>query len=139
MAQTERSPSAPMSRETRLEHMARIINKRMLELNLTQADVCRRSGIGRDSMSRYAAGETIPGPLLLDRLARALEIQPQDLDPGVSPDRLLQRAEPQTETPPEFRQDPADAARWWVRMNQSVPAEVALGIMQLLQGHRRVS
>ena len=127
------SPFRMMTRDDRLSHMARTIHERMLKLGLTQADVCRRSGIGRDSMSRYAAGETIPGPLLLDRLARALEIEPRDLDPGVPPERLLFRPTSANDAALEFKQDPADPDRYWVRINQSLPADIAVEIMLLMQ------
>lgn len=134
-------PAARMDRQARLDHLQRSLHSRMLELGLSQADVCRLAGFGRDSMSRYTRGMTLPEPPILMSLARALQVDPTELDPGAVRERLRFAAPAVAAEPPtmEISQDPANPGRLFVRLNQSLPFETASKIMLLLQEARKGS
>lgn len=59
-----------------------LLNKAMNELDLTQADVCRLTGISKSSMSQYISGLHAPSPQKQMEIADAL---------GLAPDYFNQR------------------------------------------------
>lgn len=125
------------TRAARLAYLAQQLHERSLRKNLTQADICRLSNMGRDSMSRYFRGMTLPDPLSLAALARALDCKPQDLDPGANVDMLPRAANDGPMI--EARQDPADPSRMMLRIYRSVPISLAAKIMVLLEDERNAA
>jgi transcriptional regulator with XRE-family HTH domain len=124
-------------RSNRLRHVAKTLHVASLKTNMTQADICRATGMGRDSMSRYFRGMTLPDALSLQKLSRALNTLPRDIDPGAS--EVLVAASAETGTGPAFevRADPDDATRLFLRINQPVPFGLAAKIMVLIEEHQR--
>lgn len=112
-----------MPPEIRKAKFQQAVRDRLLELGLTQADLSRLTGIGRDSISVYCRGRSIAGPRHLDAIARALKCQPGDLLPGA-----------------EQRDKPADAAqalqvtmsspgRYWIKLNREVSQDTMMKVM----------
>lgn len=112
-----------MPPEIRKARFQQAVRDRLLELGLTQADLSRLTGIGRDSISVYCRGRSIAGPRHLDAIARALKCQPGDLLPGA-----------------EQRDKPADAAqalqvtmsspgRYWIKLNREVSQDTMMKVM----------
>ena len=52
------------------------IKQRLLELNMCQADLCRRTGINRATMSQYISGKYYPTQKRLEDIANALSTTP---------------------------------------------------------------
>lgn len=52
-----------------------LLNKAMDELKLSQADVCRLTGIGKSSMSQYLSGCNVPTPQRRIEIAEALGLE----------------------------------------------------------------
>lgn len=79
----------------------------------------------RDNISHYVRGLTLPGPVRLAALAKALGCKPVDLLPVKSSETIDAKAPPLD-------------ARWlgdgtvWLRVNQAVQQDVALKILGLL-------
>jgi transcriptional regulator with XRE-family HTH domain len=124
-------------RFNRLRHIAKALHVASLKLNMTQADICRATGMGRDSMSRYFRGMTMPDALSLQKLSRALNTLPRDIDPGASEGLVAASAETGTGPAFEAKADPDDATRLFLRINQSVPFGLAAKIMVLIEEHQR--
>lgn len=124
-----KSPSR-WTREARLSHMAERLNRLSIEKNLSQADLSRITKLGRDSMSRYFRGMTIPDTLSLVALARALGTEPRELDPGATAATLPSM----TEIAPamSIREDPAAPGWSFVQINRRMPSALAARIMGLI-------
>ncbi len=84
---------------------------------------------GRDSISLYIRGRSLPGPLQLKALCAALDAKPEDLLPtrGVS---IAGEAIPALDV-----RDLSDG-NVWLRVNQAVPWSAAIKIMQLVKGEQ---
>jgi transcriptional regulator with XRE-family HTH domain len=82
---------------------------------------------GRDSISLYIRGKSLPGPLHLKALCTALGAKPEDLLPtrGVSA---------AGEAIPAFDVRDLSDGNVWLRINQAVPWPEAIKIMQLVKG-----
>jgi transcriptional regulator with XRE-family HTH domain len=118
------------TREARLAHMADRLNRLSIEKNMSQADLSRATKLGRDSMSRYFRGMTLPDTLSLVALARALGTEPRDLDPGATAATLPNM----TEIAPamSIREDPAAPGWSFVQINRRMPSSLAARIMVMI-------
>jgi transcriptional regulator with XRE-family HTH domain len=116
----------------------RVLQKRMVDKNWNQSDMAREAArfmpdktFQRDNISQYVRGLSLPGPVRLNALARALGCKPTDLLPVRSSETIDAVA------PPLDARDLGDGTVW-LRVNQAVPQSIALQIMQLLmQGSSR--
>lgn len=112
---------------------ARRLQHKMAEKGWTQSEMARQAEyhlprgqkFGRDNISGYVRGLSLPGPVMLGALCQALGCQPQDL--------LLAAPSVDTRNPPLEVKDAGDG-RAWVRINQAVDWQIALKIMELLKG-----
>lgn len=115
----------------------RALQKRITDKNWNQSDMAREAAkfmpnkkFPRDNISQYIRGLTLPGPVRLKALARALNCKPEELLPVRSTETI------------DAKSPPLDA-RWlgdgnvWLRVNQAVPEAVALDVLKLLRadGH----
>jgi transcriptional regulator with XRE-family HTH domain len=112
--------------------LGRRISKAMVDRNMNQSDLAREAAkhmpnkkFGRYSTSLYIRGKQIPGPERLRALSRALNIKEVELLPnrGVSP--------AESRTPPLDMRLLEDG-NVWLRVNQSVPQDVAMKVLALL-------
>jgi transcriptional regulator with XRE-family HTH domain len=112
------------------------LQKAMMDKGFTGADLARRATgfmpggskgrdakIGRDQISHYIRGVSIPRAPQLKAMARAL---------GVTPESLLPQLPKAADRAPaaEFRQ--LDDGNIWVRINQALPWSIAIQIMGLV-------
>lgn len=71
----------------RRERLKKIVAKRIVQLlrekNMTQSDLARASGLGKDSISLYVRGKTLPGPRHIERIAHGFQMTPERLLPNV--------------------------------------------------------
>lgn len=110
----------------------RVLQKRMVDKNWNQSDLAREAAkhmkdkkFQRDNISQYVRGLTLPGPVRLAALAKALGCKPADLLPVRSTETI------DAKSPPLDARDLGDGTVW-LRVNQAVPQSIALQIMQLL-------
>jgi transcriptional regulator with XRE-family HTH domain len=110
---------------------ARRLQERMLShkpLPFSQADLARASHCGRDAVSTYVRGISMPGPKALKQLSDALGCQPEDLmPPGASNEN---------EAPAFQVRQMAGADRVWLTVNQPVSKDQAAAITAILMGVR---
>ena len=102
----------------------------MRERGWTQSELARRARIGRDNVSGYIRGKNLPGPAILNRLAAALSIGPEELIP-MSADTLPAGRRP---TGFSLRHLADDGNRVWLQVEQALPWDQAEAILQIL-GH----
>ena len=54
----------------------------MMANNLSQSDLARSAGVGRDSISQYVRGRSLPSPKTAAKIAKALKVDIQELYPA---------------------------------------------------------
>ena len=112
---------------TRAEFGKRLLSL-MLKKGWNQSELARKVGIGRDSISQYVRGRSIPSPANLDKLAGILGIEKDVLFPNY--DAQTNAIEAATL---EIKSIDSDAEHMWLRVNMKVPAEKALAVLQILK------
>jgi len=100
----------------------------MLNKGWNQSEMARRVGIGRDSISQYVRGRSIPSPANLDKLATILGIEKDVLFPNY--DAQTNAIEAATV---EIKSIDSDAEYMWLRVNMKVPAAKALEVLKILK------
>ncbi len=129
--------------ETAMDHAPRDAVRRefgkRLQQSMTakgwnQSELARRAAahmpdgkLGRDNVSSYVRGLSLPGPIILEALCRALGCVPTDLLPS--------RGVPSTSVsmPPLDVKDTGEG-KAWLRVNQAVEWDAAIKIMAILRG-----
>jgi transcriptional regulator with XRE-family HTH domain len=126
---------APIARQ----EFARRLHKLMRAKNWNQSDLARVAfgttedargytvARGRDSISSYLRGTTIPDPKNRDKLAKALGVSPEELLPNGLFDAMEQE-EPSL----EIKQVVGHPGQAWLRVNQLVTFDQALKIAGIL-------
>lgn len=114
---------------------ARRLQAAMIAKGMLQSDLARAAEIhlpkgkrfGRDSISLYIRAKSLPGPLYLRALCAALGTKPEDL----LPTRGIPAA---GDSAPTLDARDLGDGNTWLRINQAVPWEAAIKIMQLVKG-----
>ena len=121
-----------------IDHNQRILRKRefgdnlytfLMQKKMSQSDLSRASGMGRDSISQYVRGRSVPSPKNLQKLCDALDVEPDVLFPNY--DAQANAIEQATL---EIKSIEADTENFWLRINMKVPAMKALEVMKILKG-----
>ena len=119
---------------TKKEFGARL-REEILKRGWTQSDLARRASLflekemGRDSISVYCLGKSLPGGTHLYAIARALDMEPAELLPGVA--AFAARVTGGSEL--EVRALPGMPGRARLVIDQEVSFDQAVKIMQILQ------
>ena len=113
---------------TRQEFGKRLYNF-MMQKRMSQSDLSRASGMGRDSISQYVRGRSVPAPRNLAKLAEALNVEVDVLFPNYDA-----QANAREEATLEIKSIESDAENFWLRVNMKVPAAKALEVMKILKG-----
>lgn len=109
------------------QEFAKTLYKKMMDKGWTQSDLSRASNVGRDSISNYIRGKTIPSPQNLQKLADALSLDPVDLYPNFS-----LKASALDMPAVQTRILPSDPKFMYLEVNCKLPTEVALEIQALI-------
>jgi len=118
------------STEAVRREFSRRLRLALSEKGWNQSELARRASkfmadgkLGKDLISRYVKGETLPNPPSLNAICKALDKQPNDL---VSPrDRGLSL--------PDFEMRATREGRTFLRVNKECSLATAIEIVQLLQ------
>lgn len=117
------------SRQRAKEALARKIRQRLSELDMSPADLARKSGLSRDNISTYMRASSLPSQELLGMLAHGLDTKIEDL----MPTRVdLTYSDPDKPTL-EITAVPSQPGKAWLRVDQLVNVATATKIMELLQ------
>lgn len=104
------------------------VYKAMLEHGWNQSELARQADLPRDSISVYIRGRSLPTPLNLQKLSKALGMKPADLLPN-SVESAIDNDFPSI----EIRVSTSSPDMAWVRINRLMPFETASQIVSLLK------
>lgn len=111
----------------RKQEFGRRLYDQLLKQRLNQSDLARKSGLGRDSISQYVRGRSVPTPQNLEKMAEALGIEPDDLFPNYSAQAIA------IEDPTfQLRAVDGDSSQMWLTINQRVSTAKAMAVMAAL-------
>jgi len=100
----------------------------MLERNMSQSDLARSAGLGRDSISTYVRGRSVPTPSSLEKLAKALNVDAEELYPNYSAN-----AAAIDEPILQFKQVNDGSGMMWLTVNMKIEMDKAVQIMKILK------
>jgi transcriptional regulator with XRE-family HTH domain len=124
-AKKEETPMAP--KMLTKQEFGRRLYQLMIAKGWRQSDLARRADIQRDSVSTYVRGVTWPSQINLEKLAKALDVEPNDLLPNG-----FGMAVAQDEPDFELKVSPGDPTMAWLRINRMVPFDIAVEIAAIL-------
>lgn len=123
-----RDDAADAPREISREEFGRRVYRKMLAKGWSQAELGRQAGIHRESISGYIRGNHWPTPSALDRLSKALGVEPSVLLPNHVKTAILQ-----DEPSFEMRASSGDPTRMWVKLNRHMSMSAAVRIAAIVE------
>lgn len=117
------------ARQQAKQTLARKIRLRLLELNMTPAELARKAGLSRDNVSTYMRASSLPSTESLAMLARGLDMKPDDL----LPTRLDTTYSDPDKPTLEITATPSNPGKAWLHVEQLVSTATAMKIVELLQ------
>jgi transcriptional regulator with XRE-family HTH domain len=119
-------------RDLARQAQGRVINQKLQELGWTQADLCRATGLPRYTVSRAVRGENVLSEDVLDKIASALKIKPDD---------IVRKAERSTldDLPRGVHNTHMINGDIWLRVNGPVKPGVHLAIEALFYHDRPIT
>lgn len=119
--------SAPVPKRLTRQEFGQRLKNLMLEQEWNQSELARRAGVGRDSISTYIRGKTLPEPVTLQRLAKALGVTSEELLPNTMSSAAGE------DTPAfELRQSHDDPNRVWMRLDRAMSPKLAAKIIEMI-------
>lgn len=103
----------------------RRLHKAMIKKGWRQSDLARHSALGKDSISNYVNGRTVPTQQNIEKLAQVLGVAPNDLWPGYDGSMEGRR------NTMSVRVDPEDPAYAFVVIDSRLPVDLALKLFNL--------
>ena len=110
------------------QEFGRRLHAILLERGWNQSEMARKTGVGRDAISTYVRGRSLPEPGTLKKMADALSMDPAELLPNAV-ESAVDRDLPAL----EIREAIGHPGMAWLRVNRRVTTTQALRIMQILQ------
>lgn len=109
------------------QEFGRRVYKLMLEKGWRQSELARQADLPRDSISQYVRGKTFPTPLSLQKLAKALGVEPNVLLPNHAHGAIA-------EDDPEFemKASAGDPSKVWVKVNRLMSMKAAVEVAKIL-------
>lgn len=117
------------SRQRAKDALARKIRMRLSELDMSPADLARKSGLSRDNISTYMRASSLPSQEFLGMLAHGLDMKVDELMPNRAD---ITYSDPDKPTL-EITAVPSQPGKAWLRVDQLVNVATATKIMELLQ------
>jgi transcriptional regulator with XRE-family HTH domain len=121
-------PPEKRPRDTRKQDFADKLMALLAQRNMSQADLARATGLGKDSISTYCRGQNLPSPKARQALADAL---------GVAPGYFFQATVGETPEADgmmvDFRQVAGQPGRVWLKVNRSMSFATGAKIIALIE------
>lgn len=128
------TPAAAPVAQVKAE-FARRLQRLLVDRAWNQSELARRAALhmddgkfGRDNVSGYVRGLSLPGPIRLNALCKAFGVPADALLPGGTMPSVDRKA------PPPLDISDAGEGTAWLCVNQAVSWDKALKIMQILKG-----
>ena len=109
------------------QEFAKRLYETMVSKGWTQSELSRATDVGRDSISNYIRGISLPNPRNLKKLADGLGVEMSDLYPNFSMSAAGMDV-PSIQT----RALPGDTNFMYLEINCKLPTDVALEVQQLI-------
>lgn len=122
---TDADDGAP--RHLTRQEFARRLAKTILDRGWSQSDLARASGLGRDAISTYIRGRSLPGPTNLSKIANALSVGTDELLPNTT-----ENAVDNDQMGFEMRAAAGHPDKVWVRLNRMLTLRQALAVAHIL-------
>lgn len=101
---------------------SRRLRHRLMKKNMSQSDLARAIKAGRDSISTYARGRSLPGPRKMEAIAEALDTTVKQLLPELT--ELTDETTPPETTGNasgfEISEIPEEPGHAWLKVNRKV-------------------
>jgi transcriptional regulator with XRE-family HTH domain len=104
------------------------LQRLMFSKGWNQSELARRAELRRDAVSTYIRGAAFPTPTNLHKLARALEVDPEELLPN-----YVEQAVGDAHPSIDIKVSPQRPNEAWLKVDRRVSLETALAITQLLK------
>lgn len=114
-------------REVRRVGFAKNLSALILDANISQSDLARMTGLGRDSISGYVLGKSVPSPENAERIARALGVPLSKLQPATA------RVVMEPGKPFLHVETGGSSETAWLQINQRVSIRTALKIAEMIK------
>jgi transcriptional regulator with XRE-family HTH domain len=125
------SPTDPDLRPKHLtkQEFGKRLYRLMISKGWHQSELARRADVARDSVSTYVRGVSLPDPSNLEKLARALGVDPVDLLPN-----HMEAAIDNDVPSLEMKVSGNDPRVAWLRINRLVSTATCVKVVELLGG-----
>ncbi len=120
-------PDISVPRHLSKQEFKRRLSELLLAEGWSQSDLARRADIGRDAVSTYVRGRSLPTPTNLKKMADAFGVAPHDMLPNVV-EETLDHDQPAF----EVRQAAGHPDKVWVRVNRMMTFSQAMAIGKIL-------
>ncbi|AUQ95998.1 helix-turn-helix protein [Phaeobacter inhibens] len=120
------SPDVRPKHLTKHEFGRRLYNF-MLRKGWSQSELARRADVKRDSVSTYVRGVSLPGPLNLEKLAKALDVDTAELLPN-----HIEAAIDEDAPSLELKISSSNSQLAWLRVNRLVSTSAAMKVVEIL-------
>ena len=127
------SPTEAMSdpgvRRLRRQEFVRHLEHLLMEKYWCQVDLARASGLGRDSISTYLKGKTVPSRLSLQKMAKVFQIEPELLYPNYA---SADAATEEEMLELEVKSIAGRQSKMWVQVTQVLTTDQAMRNMAII-------
>jgi len=125
---TEAMPD-PGVRGLRRQEFVRRLEHLLMQKNWRQVDLARASGLGRDSISTYLKGKTVPSRLSLQKMAKVFQIEPELLYPNYA---SADAATEEEMLELEVKSIAGRQSKMWVQLTQVLTTDQAMRNMAII-------
>lgn len=124
-----------VKRKSAKEQFAQNLHQAMLAANMTQSELGRASGLGRDAISRYVRKVSLPTEGNLQAMAKALRMDPTRL----IPDYAEVRAEMAEDLSLDIKAHPADPTMVIIRIKRTIKMSALPALLKAVEEAEEVA
>lgn len=115
------------NRQSSKEEFAKRLYEGLTKKGWTQSQLARYSGLNRDAVSTYVRARSLPSPENLAKMAKVLDMKPEDLLPN-----YFETAVAEQPAKIELRQAHGEDGQMWLKVNMRLPKATAIKVFMLI-------
>jgi transcriptional regulator with XRE-family HTH domain len=115
------------NRSSTKDEFAKRLYEALEKKGWNQSQLARYAGLGRDAISTYIRGRSIPSPSSLNKLAQVLGCRPEELMPN-----YFEKAAEEQTAKMELREIHGEDGYMWLKVNMRLPKATALRVLMLI-------
>lgn len=109
------------------QEFSKRLRQMLVERQWSQSDLARKAGVTRDAVSTYCRADSFPGEKNLAKIARALNVSPDQLLPN-----KIERAIDHDTPTMSLKESSTYPGQAWLQINRMVQTKTGLKVMTLL-------